>query len=122
MASPLASTFSSPAASPTEAPAPQQRAATPAPPSSRLHAAPAPKWPKFVPPLTPAQQEVSNDFMKYWHKLLPRHFSVVERFNHGYPVWHAPARFRTTLEIGAGLGEHILHEPLSDEQMRNYHT
>jgi len=88
----------------------------------RVHAAPSPKWPKYIPPLTPAQQEISNDFMKYWHKLLPRHFSIVERFNHGYPVWHAPAKFRTTLEIGAGLGEHILHEPLSEEQMRNYHT
>src|SRR5439155_13270290 len=89
---------------------------------SRLHTAPAPKWPKYVPPLTPRQQEISNDFMKYWHKLLPRHFSIVERFNHGYPVWHAPAQFKTTLEIGAGLGEHIIHEPLSEEQTRNYHT
>jgi SAM-dependent methyltransferase len=90
--------------------------------STRVHAAPTPKWPKYVPPLTPQQQEISNDFMKYWHKLLPRHFSIVERFNHGYPVWHAPRNFRTTLEIGAGLGEHIIHEPLTEEQMRNYHT
>ena len=90
--------------------------------ASRLHGAPSPKWPKHVPPLTPAQREISNDFMKYWHKLLPRHFSIVERFNHGYPVWHAPARFKTTLEIGAGLGEHIIHEDLTEEQLRNYHT
>ena len=88
----------------------------------RIHTAPAPKWPKYIPPLTPEQQEISNDFMKYWHKLLPRHFSIVERFNHGYPVWHAPPNFKTTLEIGAGLGEHIIHEPLTEEQTRNYHT
>ena len=101
----------------------ERRAQSPAgPPSTRLHAAPAPKWPKFVPPLTPEQREISNDFMKYWHKLLPRHFSVVERFNHGYPVWHAPRNFRTTLEIGAGLGEHIVHEPLTEEQERHYYA
>src|SRR5688500_18806706 len=88
----------------------------------RIHTAPSRKWPKYVPPLTPEQREISNDFMKYWHKLLPRHFSIVERFNHGYPVWHAPRNFKTTLEIGAGLGEHIIHEPLTEEQTRNYHT
>ena len=90
--------------------------------TGRVHAAPAPKWPKHIPPLTPAQQEISNDFMKYWHRVLPRHFSIVERFNHGYPVWHAPTKFKTTLEIGAGLGEHIIHETLTEEQTRNYHT
>src|SRR5690349_1947196 len=119
MASPLASSFQ-PAAATGAAARPAPSAPAPAP--SRLHAAPAPKWPKYVPPLTPEQREVSNDFMKYWHKLLPRHFSIVERFNHGYPVWHAPRNFLTTLEIGAGLGEHIIHEPLTEEQERNYYA
>ena len=109
------------------APAP---AALPRPPidarssclSPRSHALPAPKWPKHVPPLTSEQRRISNDFMRHWHKLLPRHFSVVERFNHGYPVRNAPRDFRTTLEIGAGLGEHIAHEKLTTEQAANYHT
>ena len=89
---------------------------------ARTHALPAPKWPKYVPPLTPEQRRISNDFMRHWHRLLPRHFSVVERFNHGYPVRHAPRDFTTTLEIGAGLGEHLAHEPLTPEQARHYHT
>src|SRR5437867_6759916 len=122
----MASTFATvpgvtpaaPVAAPAMPRAPQRVAAPP----SRSHTAPSPKWPKYVPPLTPEQRQISNDFMKYWLKLLPRHFSIVERFNHGYPVWHAPRNFRTTLEIGAGLGEHIIHEPLTEAQMRNYHT
>ena len=89
---------------------------------ARTHGARAPKWPKHVPPLTAEQTAIGNDFMAYWHSLLPRHFSLIERFNHGYPVWHAPRTFKTTLEIGAGLGEHIVHEPLTAEQQRHYYA
>ena len=80
------------------------------------------KWPKHIPPLTPEQQVISDDFMKHWHEVLPNKFGVVETFNQGYPVRHAPNDFKTTLEIGAGLGEHLLFEKLSDEQERNYYT
>src|SRR5215208_6009082 len=121
---------SPPADSPTlEAPTPPPPS-LPLPPSSptvgdrpaaRNHPPSALKWPKVVPPLTAEQQRISNDFMRCWHRLLPRHYSVVERFNHGYPVRHAPRNFKTTLEIGAGLGEHLAHEPLTPEQARNYH-
>jgi SAM-dependent methyltransferase len=77
-------------------------------------------WPKTIPPLNSEEQAISDDFMRYWHEVLPRSYGVVDRFNHGYPVRHAPARFRTTLEIGAGLGEHLEYEFLTDEQKRNY--
>jgi len=95
--------------------------------SIQLHAAPpvAPtqgKWPKTFPPLTDEQQRISDDFMKHWHEVLPRRFGRIEKFNHGYPVKHAPANFLRTLEIGAGLGEHLEYERLTDEQECNYYA
>jgi len=80
------------------------------------------RWPKTFPPLTPEQTHISDDFMKYWHEVLPQKFGVVEKFNHGYPVRHAPAHFNRTLEIGAGLGEHLEFESLTDEQTENYYA
>lgn len=77
-------------------------------------------WPKAIPPLTPEQKRISDDFMKHWHEVLPRRYGVVERFNHLYPVRHAPVGFRNTLEIGAGLGEHLAYERLTWEQERSY--
>lgn len=90
---------------------------------ARGTAAPAgARWPKAVPPLTAAQRAVSDDFMFHWHQVLPRRFPWVERFNHGYPVRNAPAGFTRTLEIGAGLGEHIEHERLTPQQELDYHA
>jgi SAM-dependent methyltransferase len=77
-------------------------------------------WPKTIPPLTPEQRAISDDFMRYWHEVLPRRYGVVESFNHGYPVRHAPAGFARTLEIGAGLGTHLEYERLTPEQEREY--
>jgi SAM-dependent methyltransferase len=77
-------------------------------------------WPKSIPPLTPEQKAISDDFMRYWHEVLPRRYGLVERFNHGYPVRRAPANFLTTLEVGAGLGEHLVYEKLTEDQRRHY--
>lgn len=81
------------------------------------------KWPKVLPPLTPEQQERSNAFMKLWHEELAGRpqYGPIERFNHRFPVKHSPAAFRTTLEIGAGLGEHLEYEKLTPEQESNYY-
>jgi SAM-dependent methyltransferase len=79
-------------------------------------------WPKVIPPLTPQQQEISNDFMKYWHEVLPQRYGVVDRFNHIYPVRVAAPNFKRTLEIGAGLGEHLLYEKLTPEQEQGYYA
>ncbi len=82
---------------------------------------PTGKWPKVLPPLTPEQQRRSDEFMKLWHEVLPRRYGLVERFNHRFPVRHSPPDFRTTLELGAGLGEHLAYERLTPEQEANYH-
>jgi ubiquinone/menaquinone biosynthesis C-methylase UbiE len=77
-------------------------------------------WPKTIPPLTPEQRAISDDFMRHWHELLPRRYGVVESFNHGYSVQHAPRGFRRTLEIGAGIGAHLEVERLTPEQECEY--
>lgn len=77
-------------------------------------------WPKVLPPLSDEQRRISDDFMKHWHEVLPRRYGILDDFNHGYAVEHAPEEFITTLEIGAGLGEHLAYEKLSEEQEQNY--
>ena len=77
-------------------------------------------WPKTIPPLTTEQKRISDDFMRYWHEVLPRKYGVLDDFNHSYPVKHAPRDFRRTLEIGAGLGEHLYYEQLTPEQEHHY--
>ena len=77
-------------------------------------------WPKTFPPLSTERQAISDDFMKYWHEVLARRYGIVDRFNHLYVVKRAPASFLTTLEIGAGLGEHLDYEILSERQLSNY--
>ncbi len=83
---------------------------------------PTAKWPKVLPPLSPEQQQRNNEFMRIWHEELARRsrYGLVERFNHSFPVRHSRPGFRTTLEIGAGLGEHLEYEKLTPEQERNY--
>jgi SAM-dependent methyltransferase len=80
------------------------------------------KWPKTLPPLTEEQQRINDDFVKYWHEVLPRKYGLVEAFNHEFAVKNAPKTFRTTLEIGAGLGEHLNYEVLTPEQKSNYYA
>jgi SAM-dependent methyltransferase len=81
---------------------------------------PSAVWPKIIPPLTPEQKAISDDFMRYWHEVLPKRFGIVDEFNHRYPVKHAPCEFLSTLEVGAGLGTHLQYEQLTAEQERNY--
>lgn len=78
------------------------------------------KWPKAFPELTPEQKYISDDFMKYWHEVLPKRYGIVDQFNHKYVVKHAPKGFARTLEIGAGVGEHLVYERLTEAQGRNY--
>jgi SAM-dependent methyltransferase len=80
------------------------------------------KWPKTFPPLTDEQRRISDEFMKIWHQELPSRFGIVERFNHTFPVKHSRPGFRTTIEIGAGLGEHLHYEKLTPEQEQNYYA
>ena len=77
-------------------------------------------WPKILAPLNEEQRRISDDFMKHWHEVLPQRYGIIDDFNHGYPVRHAPGKFLSTLEIGAGLGEHLAYEKLTAEQERHY--
>jgi SAM-dependent methyltransferase len=56
--------------------------------------------------------------MVLWQEILPRRYGVLERFNHGYPVKqrsNRTGRIRT-LEIGAGYGEHLKYEDISNQE------
>ncbi len=77
-------------------------------------------WPKILPELTSEQESISDDFMHYWHEVLPKRYAIVDDFNHRYVVRNAPRQFVRTLEIGAGLGEHLVYENLSTLQKSNY--
>jgi SAM-dependent methyltransferase len=72
--------------------------------------------------LSSDQQVVYDDFVKRWHEILPQRYGVIERFNHSFPVKYSRPGFLRTIEIGAGLGEHLNHERLSSEQEREYHS
>jgi SAM-dependent methyltransferase len=80
------------------------------------------KWPKTFPPLNADQVRINNDFVKYWHEVLPRRFGMIDRFNQSYPVQTAPVGFHRTLEIGAGIGEHLKYEKLTLDQEAAYHA
>jgi SAM-dependent methyltransferase len=78
------------------------------------------KWPKSIPALTEAQQAISDDFMKVWLEHLPQKYGMVEAFNHGWVVKTAASDFKRTLEIGAGIGEHLAYERLTPAQEAEY--
>lgn len=78
------------------------------------------KWPKTFPPLSAEQERIRDDFVHAWHEELPKKYGIVERFNHGYVVEHAPISFTRTLEIGAGIGEHLDYERLTPAQRAGY--
>ena len=78
------------------------------------------RWPKLLPPLEPEQKRINDDFMRYWHEVFPSRFGIADRWGHRYAVEHAPASFRRTLEVGAGIGEHLAFETLDAEQERDY--
>ena len=71
-------------------------------------------WPKQVPVLTPEQERIRDDFMEHWHTVLPGSYSLIERFNHGYPAKRGRLAGRT-LEIGSGLGEHLEFEARAND-------
>lgn len=74
-------------------------------------------WPKVIPPLPPEQEAIIEDSLRRWHEELPGTYRLVEKFNHRYPLRSRPReaeRFRT-IEIGAGLGEQLAYEDLSEQ-------
>lgn len=73
------------------------------------------KWPKKIPNLTPRQIEIREDFVKQWLTVLPNKYNIVEKFNHGFPLKKGIFENCRTLEIGAGLGEHIKYETINKQ-------
>ncbi len=75
------------------------------------------QWPKVIAPLTAEQRRIANEFQALWLEQLPKRYGAIERFNHGFPARHRPARSPSrTLEIGAGRGEHLRHEDLTGQE------
>jgi len=76
-----------------------------------------PLWPKILPLLTPQEQKIKSDFMKAWLSVLPQKYPLIEKFNHqGIFKNHQLPPLCKTLEIGAGIGEHIKHENLLQQE------
>lgn len=70
-------------------------------------------WPKHLPEFTDEQRQVRDAFTARWLEVLPRRYGLIERFNHSYAVHARPGT--RTLEIGAGLGEHLHYEDLAHQ-------
>ncbi len=72
--------------------------------------------------MTPEQRIARENFMKLWHEELPRKYSAIEDFNHGFsvnlglpPTSDGKCK---TLEIGAGLGGHL---PFENLELQDYY-
>lgn len=74
------------------------------------------KWPKELPGLTDEQQRIREDFYTRWLTALPQKYGVIEKFNHGYPLRNRSGKYERTLDIGAGRGEHLRYEDLSNQE------
>jgi len=77
-------------------------------------------FPKILPSLTEEQKIIKDDFMEHWLKVLRKKYNIVDNFNHKVVSKNKQKDFLTTLEIGAGIGEHLNYEDLSENQKRNY--
>ena len=79
------------------------------------------KWPKPLPELTQEQSRINDDWQKYWFEVnRTSTYTKIFDFGHNFVVRRSRPGFVRTLEIGAGLGDHLYYEKLSDEQMENY--
>ena len=79
-------------------------------------------FPKKIPKLTSEQKNIKDDFMEHWLKVLRKKYSIIDKFNHKTVVNSRPKSFLKTLEIGAGIGEHLNYENLNDDQKKNYYA
>jgi len=73
-------------------------------------------WPKEPPKLSAEQRVAREQFVQKWLELLPKRYAAFERFNQGWVAKLPHAVGSKTLEIGAGLGEHIAYENLKDQE------
>ena len=80
------------------------------------------KFPKKIKKLSKKKKFISDSFIKLWHQELKK-ISIIENFNHNY-VARSKIIFRErerergrikTLEIGAGIGNHLYYEELKHQ-------
>ena len=79
-------------------------------------------FPKKIPELTSEQKLIKDDFMEHWLNVLRENYGIVDKFNHRVVVKNKPKNFLKTLEIGAGIGEHLNYENLNSDQEKNYYA
>ena len=68
-------------------------------------------YPKRPPPLTQEQLVAREQFMMLWQREIPK-YATLDRFNQGFTAKLPIPLGCKTLEIGAGLGEHLRYENL----------
>lgn len=68
-------------------------------------------WPKATPALTAEQEAIRERFLADWLAALPTTYGRLEHFNQSYVLRRLPPRPWRVLEIGAGIGAHLEHEP-----------
>jgi SAM-dependent methyltransferase len=76
-----------------------------------------PTWPKKTADLSAEQRRIREDWLGHMLVQMPGKYGNIARFNNQYAV--RSARPGRTLEIGAGLGEHLPYEDLAAQE---YHT
>ena len=79
-------------------------------------------FPKKIPKLTAEQKLIKDDFMEHWLKVLRKKYGILDKFNHRVVTNNKPRDFLKTLEIGAGIGEHLNYENLDENQKENYYA
>jgi ubiquinone/menaquinone biosynthesis C-methylase UbiE len=81
------------------------------------------KFPKKIEKLSKKRKIISDSFIKLWHlELKNKKFSLIENFNHNYVARSkiilkkkgGGLRIKT-LEIGAGIGNHLYYEELKHQ-------
>jgi ubiquinone/menaquinone biosynthesis C-methylase UbiE len=74
------------------------------------------KFPKKLPKLSKRKKIISDTFMKLWHQELKK-FQLIENFNHNYVARSRiiPKKKINTLEVGAGIGNHLFYEKLLNQ-------
>ncbi|MDR1080040.1 MAG: class I SAM-dependent methyltransferase [Deltaproteobacteria bacterium] len=73
-------------------------------------------WPKKLPVLTPEQEAIRDDFMReHLEAMEQKWYGFVTGFDNRYPLRSFFPGCRT-LEIGAGLGEHLNWEKRSEQE------
>ncbi len=76
-------------------------------------------FPKVLPELTNEQELIKKWlFGTLVKKFLGKKYTIVDNFNHKVVSKNRPENFLTTLEIGAGIGEHLNYEKLNDNQKK----